>query len=143
MKRVILKISGEALAGANGTGINAAYVKKIASEIEALYKKVDEIGKQSGRGAYICKKEECLDKLIKSKRLSKIFETNIEDELYEKIKFYSQNIDERMRIAKNGYLKYHNMFNEKIVKGLNEEKIDLCIAAHVSPKILAKTIIGS
>lgn len=32
---------------------------------------------------------------------------------------------------------------EKIVKGLNEEKIDLCIAAHVSPKILAKTIIGS
>lgn len=38
-----------------------------------------------------------------------------EDELYKKIKFYSQNIDERMRIAKNGYLKYHNMFNEKIV----------------------------
>lgn len=50
MKRVILKISGEALAGANGTGINAAYVKKIASEIEALYKKVDEIGIIVGAG---------------------------------------------------------------------------------------------
>ena len=50
MKRVILKISGEALAGANGTGINAAYVKKIALEIEALYKKVDEIGIIVGAG---------------------------------------------------------------------------------------------
>ncbi len=50
MKRVILKISGEALAGANGTGINAAYVKKIAHEIEALYKKVDEIGIIVGAG---------------------------------------------------------------------------------------------
>ena len=50
MKRVILKISGEALAGANGTGINAAYVKKIAHEIEALYRKVDEIGIIVGAG---------------------------------------------------------------------------------------------
>ena len=47
---------------------------------------VDETGKKSGRGAYICKKEECLEKLIKSKRLSKVFETNIEDELYENIR---------------------------------------------------------
>ena len=50
MKRVILKISGEALSGEKGTGISAAYVKKIASEIEALYKKVDEIGIIVGAG---------------------------------------------------------------------------------------------
>lgn len=50
MKRVILKISGEALAGANGTGINAAYVKKIALEIKALYEKVDELGIIVGAG---------------------------------------------------------------------------------------------
>ena len=50
MKRVILKISGEALAGKNGTGINAEYVKKIAAEIKALYEKVDELGIIVGAG---------------------------------------------------------------------------------------------
>ena len=50
MKRVILKISGEALAGKNGTGINAVYVKKIAAEIKALYEKVDELGIIVGAG---------------------------------------------------------------------------------------------
>ena len=50
MKRVILKISGEALAGKNGTGINALYVKKIATEIKALYEKVDELGIIVGAG---------------------------------------------------------------------------------------------
>ena len=50
MKRVILKISGEALSGDKGNGISATYVKKIALEIEALYKKVDEIGIIVGAG---------------------------------------------------------------------------------------------
>ena len=47
---------------------------------------VDETGKKSGRGAYICKSEECLDKAIKSKRLERIFEKEIENELYENIR---------------------------------------------------------
>lgn len=47
---------------------------------------VDETGKKSGRGAYICKSEECLDKIIKSKRLERIFEKEIENELYENIR---------------------------------------------------------
>ncbi len=47
---------------------------------------IDETGKKNGRGAYICKKEECLEKLIKSKRLQKVFETEIENELYENIR---------------------------------------------------------
>ena len=38
---------------------------------------VDLTGKKSGRGAYICKNEECLDKIIKSKRLEKVFEKEI------------------------------------------------------------------
>ena len=42
---------------------------------------VDETGKKSGRGAYICKSEECLNKAIKSKRLERIFEKEIENEL--------------------------------------------------------------
>ena len=47
---------------------------------------VDLTGKKSGRGAYICKNEECLDKIIKSKRLEKVFEKEISQELYESIR---------------------------------------------------------
>ena len=36
---------------------------------------VDLTGKKSGRGAYICKCIECLEKSFKAKRLSRILET--------------------------------------------------------------------
>lgn len=48
--------------------------------------KVDEIGKQPGRGAYICYDMECLEKAQKTKRLEKALEIKIEDEIYEQIK---------------------------------------------------------
>ncbi len=47
---------------------------------------VDLTGKKSGRGAYICKSEACLDKLIKSKRLERIFEQEISSEIYESLR---------------------------------------------------------
>lgn len=47
---------------------------------------VDLTGKKNGRGAYICKSEECLEKVIKSKRLQRVLETEISDELYESIR---------------------------------------------------------
>ncbi len=47
---------------------------------------VDKTGKLDGRGAYICNNVECLEKLKKSKRLNKIFETNISNEIYESIR---------------------------------------------------------
>lgn len=47
---------------------------------------IDLTGKKSGRGAYICKNEECLDKVIKSKRLERVFEKEISSELYENIR---------------------------------------------------------
>ena len=47
---------------------------------------VDLTGKKNGRGAYICKSEECLDKVIKSKRLGRVLQTDISDELYESIR---------------------------------------------------------
>lgn len=46
----------------------------------------DLTGKKNGRGAYICKNKECLEKIIKSKRLERIFETEISSELYENIR---------------------------------------------------------
>ena len=45
-----------------------------------------EVGKLSGRGAYICENIECLEKAQKTKRLEKVFETRIEDEIYKKLR---------------------------------------------------------
>ena len=47
---------------------------------------IDRTGKADGRGAYICDSEECLKKAIKSKRLDRIFETKISDEIYENLR---------------------------------------------------------
>ena len=43
---------------------------------------IDRTGKKEGRGAYICDKIECLEKAIKSKRLGKVLETKISEEIY-------------------------------------------------------------
>lgn len=48
--------------------------------------KVDETGKQPGRGAYICYDMECLKKAQKSKKLEQALEASIENEIYEQIK---------------------------------------------------------
>ncbi len=50
MKRVILKLSGEALASCNGAGISAEKVKEVAYEIKALYEQGIQIGIVIGAG---------------------------------------------------------------------------------------------
>ncbi len=47
---------------------------------------VDKTGKQEGRGAYICNNKQCLEKAIKSKRLSKVLDANISEDIYENLK---------------------------------------------------------
>ncbi|MBL4934895.1 YlxR family protein [Clostridium sp. YIM B02515] len=47
---------------------------------------VDLTGKKPGRGAYICRNDECLLKAIKAKRLDKNLETKIDDLIYNKLK---------------------------------------------------------
>ena len=44
---------------------------------------VDLVGKKPGRGAYICKSAECLEKAQKSKRLERAFSTQIDPEIYD------------------------------------------------------------
>lgn len=46
---------------------------------------LDVTGKKSGRGAYICKKTECLNKARKAKRLEKNLECNVPTEMYERL----------------------------------------------------------
>ena len=47
---------------------------------------VDLTGKKPGRGAYICPNLECLNKVIKRKRLERSLETAISQEIYESLK---------------------------------------------------------
>ncbi|AWI04000.1 RNase P modulator RnpM [Clostridium drakei] len=47
---------------------------------------VDLTGKKNGRGAYICKSIECLEKAFKSKKLEKNLETKISEEIYNRLK---------------------------------------------------------
>lgn len=47
---------------------------------------VDLTGKKSGRGAYVCKSIECLEKAFKAKRLNKNLQTNISEDIYNKLK---------------------------------------------------------
>ena len=47
---------------------------------------IDPTGKKAGRGAYICNDLECLNKVMKSKRLEKNLETSISPEVYEELK---------------------------------------------------------
>lgn len=47
---------------------------------------IDKTGKMQGRGAYICNNVECLEKVIKSKRIERILETHITQEIYENLR---------------------------------------------------------
>lgn len=47
---------------------------------------LDKTGKAEGRGIYLCKNIECLEKAVKSKRLEKAFNVKINDNLYENIR---------------------------------------------------------
>lgn len=47
---------------------------------------IDKTGKMPGRGAYICDDIQCLEKLIKTKRLEKVFDMKISNEIYEKLR---------------------------------------------------------
>ena len=47
---------------------------------------LDKTGKQEGRGTYICNSVECLEKVVKSKRLEKVLEKEISEQIYNNLK---------------------------------------------------------
>ena len=59
----------------------ASLIKNKNNEIS-----IDRTGKLDGRGAYICDDIKCLEKVIKSKRLEKVFDYKISDEIYENLR---------------------------------------------------------
>lgn len=53
----------------------------------------DDTGRKNGRGAYVCRKAECLEKAIKSKGLERSFKMQIPKEVYEQLKKEMERIE--------------------------------------------------
>ncbi len=51
---------------------------------------VDLTGKLNGRGAYVCKNSDCLEKIKKGKLLNKAFKCQVPDEIYDEASKYAQ-----------------------------------------------------
>lgn len=47
---------------------------------------IDKVGKKNGRGAYICDNIDCLEKMIKSKKLERSFERKIDEDIYDSLR---------------------------------------------------------
>ena len=47
---------------------------------------IDETGKLPGRGAYICYSMNCVEKAQKSKKIEKVLEIKVENEIYEQMR---------------------------------------------------------
>lgn len=43
---------------------------------------IDDSMKADGRGAYICKDKDCIEKLCKTKALNRVFKTNVNESIY-------------------------------------------------------------
>ena len=47
--------------------------------------KLDKTGKLPGRGAYICHNVDCFNKAKKSKKIEKVFETQLTEDIYNEL----------------------------------------------------------
>ena len=72
------------------SGVEEEEAKKIEAQLtnnsNEKTKNSTKTTKKEGRGAYICDDEKCLEKLIKSKRLERIFEMSISQEIYDSLR---------------------------------------------------------
>lgn len=55
---------------------------------------VDLIGKKPGRGAYVCKNQECLEKAIKTRKLEKEFSSKIPEEVYTELRQQMEGVND-------------------------------------------------
>ena len=61
-------------------------VAKLDTNVE-----IDKNNKMQGRGAYICKKSDCICNVIKKKLLNRAFKTILDSKIYEDLGVYEQN----------------------------------------------------
>ena len=56
---------------------------------------LDVTGKKNGRGAYVCKQEECLRKARRNKGLERSFKMSIPDEVYDTLEKEFENLESK------------------------------------------------
>lgn len=56
---------------------------------------LDATGRKNGRGAYICRSSECLDKAVKNRGLERSLKTQIPEAVYEELKKEFAQIDKQ------------------------------------------------
>ena len=71
-------------AGCGGKFEKSALIRIVKNKNGELH--VDKTGKADGRGAYLCDNVQCLESLIKNKRLSREFEMQIPAEIYDTLR---------------------------------------------------------
>ncbi len=54
---------------------------------------LDATGKKNGRGAYVCRSRECLERARKNKGLERSFKMNIPDEVYGQLEREFENLE--------------------------------------------------
>lgn len=52
---------------------------------------LDLTGKKDGRGAYICKDGDCINKLDKNKAFNRAYKSQVDNEIYESLKEIKEN----------------------------------------------------
>ncbi len=84
MEKVSKKKPARTCMGCNETKEKSELFRIVKSKEGII--EIDLTGKKEGRGAYICKNEKCLDKVIKSKRLARVLKQEISQEIYENLR---------------------------------------------------------
>lgn len=70
--------------GCNEIKLKKELIRVVKNKENQIF--IDKTGKANGRGAYLCNKIECLEKAIKSKRLERTFEMQIDNKIYEDLR---------------------------------------------------------
>jgi hypothetical protein len=70
--------------GCNSKKDKAEFIRIVKNQNGEI--NIDRTGKMQGRGAYICDDINCLEKVIKSKRLERVLKTKISDDIYNKLR---------------------------------------------------------
>lgn len=78
------KIPQRTCMGCNGKKDKNKLIRIVKNKDNEI--KVDKTGKMAGRGAYICDDINCLEKVVKSKRLERVLDTKISEEIYESLR---------------------------------------------------------
>lgn len=70
--------------GCNEVKLKKELIRVVKNKENQIF--IDKTGKANGRGAYLCGNIECLEKAIKSKRLERTFEMQIDEKIYEDLR---------------------------------------------------------